>query len=185
MADTKISALTAVTTPADTDEIPCNQGGTTKKLTRAQVLAADYSTYTDWLFAAYDATGTTSITTGGFDLPWDTEQTKHSNYTHTADAAVVTVGAAGLYKVSVDVSVTWSAGGHSTLECHLAESDNTEYAGTRFYVDMIGTLTGYTHSLTAFLTLTAGKTVKVRATGPATAPTTIANGCRFSIERVG
>lgn len=33
MADTKISALTAVTTPASTDEFACNQGGTSKKVT--------------------------------------------------------------------------------------------------------------------------------------------------------
>lgn len=33
MADAKISALTAVTTPASTDEFVVNQGGTTKKLT--------------------------------------------------------------------------------------------------------------------------------------------------------
>lgn len=39
MADTKISALTAVTTPAGTDEIPVNQGGTSKKLTLTQVNA--------------------------------------------------------------------------------------------------------------------------------------------------
>ena len=37
MADTKISALTAVTTPAGTDELPVNQGGTSKKETLAQV----------------------------------------------------------------------------------------------------------------------------------------------------
>lgn len=37
MADTKISALTAVGTPAGTDEIPVNQGGVTKKLTLSQV----------------------------------------------------------------------------------------------------------------------------------------------------
>ncbi len=37
MADVKISALPAVTTPASTDEFPVNQGGTTKKQTRAQV----------------------------------------------------------------------------------------------------------------------------------------------------
>jgi len=36
MADTKVSALTAVGTPAGTDEIPVNQGGTSKKLTLAQ-----------------------------------------------------------------------------------------------------------------------------------------------------
>jgi len=40
MADTKISALTAVTTPADTDEFGINQGGVSKKMTLAQVIAA-------------------------------------------------------------------------------------------------------------------------------------------------
>lgn len=39
MADTKVSALTAVVTPAGTDEIPVNQGGTSKKLTLSQVNA--------------------------------------------------------------------------------------------------------------------------------------------------
>lgn len=37
MADAKVSALTAVVTPAGTDEIPVNQAGTSKKLTLAQV----------------------------------------------------------------------------------------------------------------------------------------------------
>ncbi len=37
MPDTKISALTAVVTPASTDEFAVNQGGTSKKMTRAQV----------------------------------------------------------------------------------------------------------------------------------------------------
>lgn len=41
MADTKISALTAVTTPASTDEFPVNQGGTSKKVTLAQILTND------------------------------------------------------------------------------------------------------------------------------------------------
>ena len=38
MADTKISALAAVTTPADTDEFAVNQGAASKKETRAQIL---------------------------------------------------------------------------------------------------------------------------------------------------
>jgi hypothetical protein len=38
MADTKISALTAVTTPASTDEFAVNQGGASKKITLAQIL---------------------------------------------------------------------------------------------------------------------------------------------------
>lgn len=39
MADSKISALTAVTTPASTDEFAVNQGGTSLKMTRAQIHA--------------------------------------------------------------------------------------------------------------------------------------------------
>lgn len=37
MADTKISALPAVTTPAGTDELPVNQGGVSKKVTLSNV----------------------------------------------------------------------------------------------------------------------------------------------------
>ena len=37
MSDTKISALTAVTTPVGTDEFPVAQSGTTKKMTLAQI----------------------------------------------------------------------------------------------------------------------------------------------------
>lgn len=37
MADTKISALTAVTTPAATDEFAVNQGGASKKMTLDQI----------------------------------------------------------------------------------------------------------------------------------------------------
>ena len=39
MADSKISALTAVVTPAITDEFAVNQSGTSKKITLAQVRA--------------------------------------------------------------------------------------------------------------------------------------------------
>jgi hypothetical protein len=38
MADTKISALTAVTTPVGTDEFAVNQGGASKKVTLAQIM---------------------------------------------------------------------------------------------------------------------------------------------------
>jgi len=41
MADTKISGLTAVTTPAVTDEFAVNQGGTSKKVTLLQVQQAE------------------------------------------------------------------------------------------------------------------------------------------------
>jgi len=37
MADTKVSGLTAVTTPAATDEFPVNQGAASKKVTLLQI----------------------------------------------------------------------------------------------------------------------------------------------------
>ena len=37
MADSKVSALTAVATPAGTDEFPVNQGGVSKKITLSQI----------------------------------------------------------------------------------------------------------------------------------------------------
>jgi hypothetical protein len=58
MADTKVSALTAVTTPAGTDEIPVNQAGTSKKLTLDQ--ATQYSYAYVVLDTAYTLTSTTT-----------------------------------------------------------------------------------------------------------------------------
>lgn len=43
MPDTKISALTAVATPADTDEFAVNQAGTSKKMTLSQVRSDHFS----------------------------------------------------------------------------------------------------------------------------------------------
>jgi hypothetical protein len=39
VADTKISALTAVTVPVTTDQFPVNQGGASKRITLAQILS--------------------------------------------------------------------------------------------------------------------------------------------------
>jgi len=50
MADSKVSALTAVATPAGTDEFPVNQGGVSKKMTLSQI-----SVYAEPLSAASTA----------------------------------------------------------------------------------------------------------------------------------
>jgi hypothetical protein len=57
MADTKISALTAVTTPSSTDEFPVNQGGTSKKMTLAQILTLNASPSAIEGSIGWDATG--------------------------------------------------------------------------------------------------------------------------------
>lgn len=55
MADTKVSALTAATVAATSNELPINEAGTSKKLTVMQVLAAGRF-----------APGNFTIPTGGF-----------------------------------------------------------------------------------------------------------------------
>jgi len=58
MADTKISALTAVTTPATTDEFAVNQGGVSKKLTLTQI--TDFERYLLRADATRNLTSSTS-----------------------------------------------------------------------------------------------------------------------------
>ena len=65
MADTKVSALPAVTTPAGTDEFPVNQAGTSKKLTLAQVKAfASPDTYSTLTSTQANSTTTAASATG-------------------------------------------------------------------------------------------------------------------------
>ena len=64
MADTKISALTAVTTPAGTDEFPVNQGGTSKKMTLAQIRGATLPTVIS-VGAEFTGTGVPTATLPG------------------------------------------------------------------------------------------------------------------------
>ena len=70
MADTKFSALTAVTTPATTDEFAVNQGGTSKKITAEQirlfaVAPSNYSTASQ----AITANTVTYLTGSGVLIP--------------------------------------------------------------------------------------------------------------------
>jgi hypothetical protein len=97
VADTKISALTAVATPATTDEFPVNQSGASKKMTLAQILAAVRKQGTGSSVAA-NANGAGTVTV----------QTLTSNATAnstTTNAVVMTTTslAAGTYKYRYDI----------------------------------------------------------------------------------
>ena len=150
------------------------------------VVASEYFKGSDWLFAAYDATGGTTLANAGTELPWDTEAVKHSNYTHSADGADVTVGATGLYEVEVQVHWTTTAGGDPTMTFWLRDGSDVKYAGTDFAMNSRlnatqgATLTGVVLSLTASDVVTV-----YYSGGHATTPTTVAGMCRFKIKRVG
>lgn len=64
MPDQKISALTAVTTPAASDELPCNQAGNSRKLTSKQIL----QTFTKQLASSVNSSSTTPAKVTGLDF---------------------------------------------------------------------------------------------------------------------
>lgn len=91
MADQKISALTAVTTPADADEFAVNQAGTSKKMTLLQIA--------QFLFARAVAA---TVAAGEF-LTHLTLAADSSNITGTTSVAVMTVTGVGIGKYHLHV----------------------------------------------------------------------------------
>src|SRR5690348_5522986 len=65
MADQKISALAAVTTPAGTDEFAVNQGGTSKKETLAQIRGCSSAPSIVSVGTSFTSTGVPTATLPG------------------------------------------------------------------------------------------------------------------------
>lgn len=121
MADTKVSALTAVTTPAGTDEIPVNQGGTSKKLTLTQ---------------AKDFIGPKLTASGAAPATGDAHQGAAPSETivlNTADNAVTTV--------ETVLNVTNVLAGTYLFEYFIVWRSGTTTVGCSFAVDYSGTVT--------------------------------------------
>ncbi len=86
MADAKISALTAVATPAETDQHEVNQGGVSKRETNAQILSLR------GLLVQAHTSADVSYTTGGSDITFNSTR---SGGTVTATAVDVVWTASG------------------------------------------------------------------------------------------
>jgi hypothetical protein len=121
MADTKISALTAVATPAGTDEFAVNQGGTSKKLTLAQV-----KTFSN---AVVTASGAAPAAGAANTAPAPSE----TWLLNTADNAVTTV--------ETVMSCTGLVAGTYLFEYYIVWRSGTTTVGTSFAVDYTGTVT--------------------------------------------
>lgn len=98
MADTKISALTAVVTPAVGDEFPVNQAGTTKKMTLTQVIASTVGVLISG----------SSGTANALAAPSKTWQLLTGNATSNSTTSIVTVMTTsslplGTYKYRYDI----------------------------------------------------------------------------------
>lgn len=96
MADTKVSALTAVTAPATTDEFPVVQGGSSKKVTLATLIA-----YFQALVSGSSASGAIAA---GAEL-WQVLSANATANATTTNAAVMTTQdlPAGTYFFRYDI----------------------------------------------------------------------------------
>lgn len=121
MADTKISALTAVVTPAATDEFAVNQGGASKRITLAQV-----ETYVGAGFASSGA----APATGPANQAAAPSRTVVLN---TADNAVTTV--------ETVMNVTDILAGTYFFEFFIVWRSGATGTGCSFAVDYSGTVT--------------------------------------------
>jgi hypothetical protein len=121
MADTKISALTAVATPAGTDEFGVNQSGTSKRLTLAQA-----ATFVGPLVTASGAAPSTGALNGnGIG--------SMTIVLNTADNAVTTV--------ETVLNVTSVVAGTYLFEYFIVWRSGTTTVGCSFNVDYSGTVT--------------------------------------------
>jgi hypothetical protein len=120
MADTKISALAAVVTPAATDEFAVNQGGASKKMTLAQI----------------EAYGTVLTASGAAPATGAANQSAAPSRTivlNTADNAVTTV--------ETVLNVTSVLAGTYFFEYYIVWRSGATGTGTSFAVDYSGTVT--------------------------------------------
>lgn len=96
MADSKVSALPAVTTPASTDEFPVNQGGTSKKVTLATLISFFQSILSG-------GSGSANLNVGGETWQVLTSNATANSTTTIADVMTTSSIPAGTYWFRYDI----------------------------------------------------------------------------------
>jgi len=122
------------------------------------------------------------------DITWDNEVRKDSLYTHAASSAVVSVGSDGWYLVTAECSADLGSGtsrSHATWRLVLDQGGG--------YAEVPGTIGGTYHrtvnddeatmSITRMLDLDSGDLIKLQGFDNGNDVQTMANGCRFMMER--
>lgn len=125
MADTKISALTAVTTPALTDELGVNQSATSKKMTLAQVLN------THCLLISGN-----SGTANAIDAPQETWQVLTSNAAANSTTTIATV-----------MTTSTLPAGRYWYRYNIVTQSAATTTSQKFSVDATGTVTSHLYHL--------------------------------------
>ena len=134
MANTKISALGAVATPASTDEFAVNQGGTTKKETRAQIHTLESGETLDTT-AGTATLGSVTATGVTIDVAADAVLTLNANTAADADPRLLfKINDANKFSLGVDDSqsdtfkITLGSGMGSASAIEITSSGNITVA---------------------------------------------------------
>jgi hypothetical protein len=196
VADTKVSALSAVVTPALSDEFPVNQGGTSKKVTLDTlvafaaapvfaVLGADYTltstTAVQKLFNV-STNGAVTITPGLYWMELDAEITGMSstsgNGAFSFAGTAVLANPRLLHSFGMDATTQTTAG---TLSGAFIQG------GTAFTTNTVAASTGTAVGLAVrgiFACTTGGTVIPSIALVTAAAAVVKAGSC-FTLERMG
>lgn len=196
MADTKISALTAVTAPALTDEFPLNQGGTSKKVSLETlaawqaapimaVLGADYTltstTAAQKLFNV-SANGAVAITPGLYWMELDAQITGMSGtsgngaFSFAGTAVLANPRLLHSYGLDATTQTTAAALGGAFVQGGTAFTTNTVTAAT-------GTAVGL--AVRGIFACTTGGTLIPSIALTTAAAAVVKAGSCFTLERMG
>ena len=170
MANTKISALDAVATPASTDEFAVNQGGTTKKQTRAQIHTLESGETLDTTAGAMTCGNISVESTSPIITLKDTNNVlgdvAYQSYIRGRDSANAQAwwlgdGGSSVKQASFWVAAGYALGFYSNGTLVLMLSDSSTLATFSGAVGM-GALTATTASLSGQIASTASGGVLVR-----------------------
>lgn len=140
-------------------------------------------------FFAYDAAGGTTVANSWTNITFDTEVREDGLYTHAPDSQNIRINGTGWYLITADCAADVSDGTRSHADWRLmARTPPGAYAeipGTRAATYHRSSADGRdSMSITRLISLTNNDRVKLqgRSDRP-TQVTTVANACRFAIER--
>ncbi len=117
MADTKTSALTAVTTPVSTDEFVVAQSGTSKKMTRAQVHALESGQHL--ILPQVNEPSTPTISMGDGDSGF---------YENADDNISLAIAGSEIARFNASFIMRGSASGYAAVTNELSSATNPAFA---------------------------------------------------------
>ena len=186
MTTYKISALTAVATPAETDQHEVNQGGTSKRITSAQILGLR-----GLLVMAHTSANVTFTTLTNAIVNFDSVDYDPGSLVTTGAAWHFTAPATGYYQVSVDegyidsLTNNWAA--HDVIEMYLYKNGSYYQTIDSFWAQTAVTGANLPYWVlhgTCTIQLNAAQTCAINFTNDTAASRRLDSLTRINIARV-